>query len=532
MNHAKPLATSFMVLICVMTVHVSLWATEGEILWQREEVGETLEATCVIDHESNVYVVDSKFLWSFDTHGKLRWRYKGGVGDSSSAVLGRNNDVFFANSKGIYAVNATTGEELWHNTKGFKAGFHTNPAISEDGSRLYIGQGDNLNPSDEFHAIDARSGKVIWTYDNPHPALEDDIRGYLGGASIGPDGTIFIGSQHGWLISLTDEGKTYKENWAQPIGKEMRMPPIMDGKGHIIATSNAGVLRKFHAQTGREMKTWNSETQTGWPFPVGQDPKKCCLEIFVTPVIGPDGTIYVGTEDSFMYAIKPEGKIKWQFRTVSWHGDPLLRADGALIYTAEMTTHGDKKGYVVCLDKDGFLNWTTPITRNIVLNEMGVSLAPNGTIYVTGGENGVLFAIKGNGLGLADSPWPKYQKDITCSGNFNISSPSKALPATTCHVSHLRCIETINKQGEIIHAVEVEVRDNLGALVSDAIISTSFTKGITFDRKERTHSTGKTIIAAPKQKEKANYTFCIKGIQHESLAYHEKDNVMTCINNN
>jgi outer membrane protein assembly factor BamB len=37
--------------------------------------------------------------------------------------------------------------------------------------------------------------------------------------------------------------------------------------------------------------------------------------IFSTPVIGADGTVYVGSADTFFYAIGPGGRLRWKVGT-------------------------------------------------------------------------------------------------------------------------------------------------------------------------------------------------------------------------
>ena len=45
-----------------------------------------------------------------------------------------------------------------------------------------------------------------------------------------------------------------------------------------------------------------------WSFKTGKG-------IFSTPVIGGNGTIYVGSADTWFYAISPQGKVEWKFKT-------------------------------------------------------------------------------------------------------------------------------------------------------------------------------------------------------------------------
>src|ERR1700683_5287207 len=45
-----------------------------------------------------------------------------------------------------------------------------------------------------------------------------------------------------------------------------------------------------------------------WQFRTGKG-------IFSTPVVGGDGTIYIGSADTWFYAISPRGKLEWKFKT-------------------------------------------------------------------------------------------------------------------------------------------------------------------------------------------------------------------------
>src|SRR2546430_4379426 len=45
-----------------------------------------------------------------------------------------------------------------------------------------------------------------------------------------------------------------------------------------------------------------------WAFTTGKG-------IFSTPFVGGDGTVYVGSADTYFYAIAPNGRARWRFRT-------------------------------------------------------------------------------------------------------------------------------------------------------------------------------------------------------------------------
>ena len=79
-----------------------------------------------------------------------------------------------------------------------------------------------------------------------------------------------------------------------------------------------------------------------------------------SPAVAADGTVYVGSGDDYLYAINPDGSLKWRYQTGGYVGSsPAVAADG--------------------------------------------------TVYV-GSANNYLYAIVGDSP-LADSPWPKFHHD-------------------------------------------------------------------------------------------------------------------------
>ncbi len=444
---------------------------EGDIPWQHT-VGENIEATTTIDDEGNIYTTGSGYVWSFSPDGKLRWEtcpldkgckglqqeypYALGVA-SSPAVSPDGKRVYITGYAGVFAFRTSDGTVLWKKTvfdnyyefaeKGFEEQvkmwkeiaskdypkiFATTPAISADGTRLYAGAGDNDFSSDSFYCIDTRDGSVVWEYVMPHPPQQVEegryTRGYLGGASLGPDGTVYVASQHGWLISLTDNGDSFTENWVYNVGAEMRMPPAMDAKGYLYVGSSSagGYIHKVDSRTGKK-------AEGKWPV------KTLAGEVFAAIAIASDGTVYANSEDHRLWAFNPDGTVKWNnLEFEHWGGDPLVRADDRIIVTSQL------KGaaHVVCIRDDGdkgVIEWfSEPITKELAFNETNVNIGPNGDIYVTSGVESphALFAIKGNSQGLSKtSPWPKYMGNIQNNGNTanQLGSVIQELPSDKDH---------------------------------------------------------------------------------------------------
>ncbi|MCH7760945.1 PQQ-like beta-propeller repeat protein, partial [candidate division TA06 bacterium] len=120
-----------------------------------------------------------------------------------------------------------------------------------------------------------------WLYDAP---------------TIGPDGTIYILSENGYLYSFTSTGSLL---WQYFIGVG----------GGTYRGSTSFSIEDSSLYTGGIDGNLYSLTPEGtlkWTFSTGG-------RINAAPAIGIDGTIYFGSDDSTFYALYPNGTLKWSF---------------------------------------------------------------------------------------------------------------------------------------------------------------------------------------------------------------------------
>lgn len=368
---------SFMTILSYLAVSAAI-AVEGNILW-KHTVGGNLESTPAVDNDGNVYVVTYTGVCSYSPDGIHIWStpVRAEIGDSNAPGLSQDNGILYGGSDdGVWAIDAITGSLIWESTDyDFPAGFHSVPAVSFDGSRIYMGCGAERDEASSFYAINTEDGSVAWEYRLTYPPRGS--QGFIGGAIFDPNDSriIYLTSQHGYLVSLTDNGDSYIENWVVNIGAEMRMPPAIDANGYIyVGDSKTGRIHKVDSRTGA--------VQGGnWSVHVGAS------EVFASIAIGADGTIYANSEDKRLWALNPDGTVKWNNLIFeAWGSDPLIRDDGKIIVAVQI----DGAARVAAIRDDGdqaVIEWTNvPIARTLRLNETNVNIAPDGTIYITSGD--------------------------------------------------------------------------------------------------------------------------------------------------
>lgn len=214
--------------------------------------------------------------------------------------------------------------------------------------------------------------------------------------AIGSDGSIYVGSQDGYLYALNPDGS---RQWAYATGGWVDSSPAIGSDGSIYVGS-AGNL---HSLSRNGAPVWTSPASVGlsspalsregalyvagsdvyaittsgvskWRFQAGR-------EFTASPAVGSDGTVYVGTEGGTLLALNPDGSEKWRF-TVSqaFNSSPALTDDGT-VYV------GSLDGGLYALNGDGTLKWRFAANAGVFSSP---AIGSDGTIYVGAGG---LFAI-------------------------------------------------------------------------------------------------------------------------------------------
>lgn len=320
----------------------------------------------------------------------LKWSFEAEDAIYSTPVIGADGMLYIGSYDGkLYALNASSGKLKWVFETGFAIA--SSPAIGADGT-IYIGSGDGkLYALDPYAADDG--DRLKWSF-----ATGDRI---YSSPSIGADGTIYVSSYDGWLYALDpDAADGEKEKWSYEIGAGRNdSSPAIGADGMVYVGSADGIFYALdpNAADDDDRLKWSVELNMEWDGLCWDEP----CPIYSSPAIGADGTIYVGSNDGYVYALDAladddEERMKWSYETWgSVLSSPAIGADGT-VYV------GSSDGALYALDPNAEYDhdrekWSFGIGWNVIISSPVMDA--DGMIYFGSIDwygNGTLYALDAN----------------------------------------------------------------------------------------------------------------------------------------
>ncbi len=316
----------------------------------------------------------------------------------SSAAVGPDGTIYIGNFPGnLFALQDSGSNDLlkllWRFHPAGASSFHATPAIAQDGT-VYIGfstGGTTPEARGTLYALKAPAtgidAEVRWTVDLG-PGRQTSS------PTLAPDGTIYVVSGAGKLFAIAPDGAV---KWTIQTGPAVKAAPALGADGTVYVASMDGSLYAVAAPVGAGAR----EVWIRWTFRFGDHlgptplvtapvppPGADAIGSGASPTIGPDGTIYIGANNSNFYAITPDAQLKWLFeaeREVAgiW-STAALSPDGTTLY------FGANKGGIYALNAaDGSLRWRFDILGSVYSSP---TLDRAGILY-TGSTIGHVFAL-------------------------------------------------------------------------------------------------------------------------------------------
>ena len=174
---------------------------------------------------------------------------------------------------------------------------------------------------------------------------------------------------------------------------------------------------------------WSAEGEQKWAFSAGGS-------IYSSPAVGPDGTIYVGSDDKKVYAIQPNGTKKWEFET----DGKVISSPAVDYYAGAITIYVcSENGRVYALSPDdGTKKWEFE-TGGVVSSSPAIGLL--GTLYV-GSDDKKVYSIRLTDGKAEGGEWPFV------TGGKVTSSPAIASDGTIYVGSHDNKLYAIKSTGK------------------------------------------------------------------------------------
>lgn len=233
---------------------------------------------------------------------------------------------------------------------------------------------------------------------------------------IGADGTIYLPTgmlnddTAGHLYAI-DPGGTQKWRIALPGLPSSTAPAIAaDGTIYVHMNGDEGNIAAVE-----KLCAVSPQGSLKWVFKPNGDLASYTSGVQSSPVIAPDGTVYVGSMNTALYALRPgDGSVKWAVSPSqsSITSSPALAADGTVYFLDagfELWAYGP----------GGALKWSAPLSEASG-GDGSPSVAADGTVYVATSGNEQVHAVTPAGavkwsrdLGFAPVATPAIAADGT-----------------------------------------------------------------------------------------------------------------------
>ena len=258
----------------------------------------------------------------------------------SSAAISTDGTIYIGDRDNTLTAFDPDGTKKWLYNHGFEGDILTSPTIGSDGT-IYFAFAQNFYGAGVFTAL------------NPNAPPDGSLKWkYVIGSfmdasspAIDQAGFLYMGDVKGMLHKFQDNGTFTTRLWKFPFGTKITASPVIGSDGTIYIGSTNG-LSAVRPTDGKLL----------WNFPAGI--------VEQTPALGIDDTVYFGVKSGqtrAIYAVARDGTLRWRYGPVPpaspYGGFPTVGADG-IVYVGFGTS-------IHAFSPDGVLLWTYD-TGNVV----------------------------------------------------------------------------------------------------------------------------------------------------------------------
>ncbi len=401
---------------------------DGVTRWDKF-LAEPVDSSPAVGPDGTIYVgcVDG-FLYALNPlNGGEKWRFNALGFITSSPAIGADGTIYVGSSAGIlFAINPENGTRRWAFTAGDR--IDSSPAIAADGT-IYFGSDDQ-----NLYAV-TPAGEKLWQFPTGAPIF--------GSPAIGADGTIYIGSGDQRMYAVFPDSTL---NWSFFTNGDIQSSPVLAADGTIYFASSDAFFYALNPGGSDELRVkWRTDIRATTAS---------------TAAVRADGVIIFGADDDKVRALDPEGKIRWVFGTNDdVESSPLVAPDGSIYI-------GSFDGFLYKINGNGsplsaLSNWPAfrrdtrhtgralAAGRGQVLNLSTRAEVGAGSSVVVGffvlGSSAKAYLIRGIGPALTQFGIPNAMTDpridlftgrtpLASNDNWNVGVPGLSVPDTSARV--------------------------------------------------------------------------------------------------
>ena len=302
----------------------------------------------------------------------------------------------------VYAVNATSGQEIWHHT-GPVANIVSSPALESD--RLYVVFTDGT-----IRALDATNGQVIWSVNHPGAALSSPAVA---------DGRLYIATDNRGLLAL--DANTGSQLWLAPMPGPQWSSPAVDNGRVFVGSRDDHRLYAFDALTGNIL--WTATTND-W--------------VQTSPAVAND-VVYIGNNAGNLYAFNAQsGTPIWQTAFAAGFGglsSPTV-ANGVVYIASGIDDSGTRfDGKLYALNATtGEVLFSDFVSENDEGEARWVNASPtvdNGVVYIPNYGDGTVAAFALGTPTPTPTPTPTATATPTTTPTATATPTPSATPTAT-----------------------------------------------------------------------------------------------------
>jgi outer membrane protein assembly factor BamB len=225
--------------------------------------------TSVVDGPTSGHI-----LWSRDLEGNI----------TPGPAVGPGGSIYVATNSGVLdALDPTTGATEWTYNGGMALGGETDLSTTP----LVLPSGDILWPGSRETLFEiSPTGALLWSHRFSSQPLSPTLSGTRA----------YVEQMGGALSAFDIAPATPQLAWSLSVGTTSYGSPVVAPNGTIITTAGRHVIDVADA---------GSKGRVVWRYTTA-------APIEVSASVGADGTVVVSTNDRDVYALEPDGALKWK----------------------------------------------------------------------------------------------------------------------------------------------------------------------------------------------------------------------------